>query len=60
MGLKERVEIGRWGGDNKGKHIFVENNVARDEFVVGGEVKAMIPLMVRGVTDEEAMNRARR
>jgi hypothetical protein len=34
--------------------------MARVEYVVGYEVKATIPLMVRGVTEEEAANRARR
>jgi hypothetical protein len=36
--LKERVEIDEWGGASKGKHIFVENDVTRDEYAVGGEV----------------------
>jgi hypothetical protein len=36
IGLKERVEIGGWGGANKGKHIFVEDNVMRDEYAVRG------------------------
>jgi hypothetical protein len=27
--LKEGVEIVGWGGDSKGKHIFVENDVTR-------------------------------
>jgi hypothetical protein len=49
IGLKEGVEIGGWGGAYKGEHIFVENDVARDDDVVGGEVKAAIPLVVRGV-----------
>jgi hypothetical protein len=44
--LKEGVEIGRWGGASKGKHIFVEDDVMRDDDAVGDEVKTMIPLMV--------------
>jgi hypothetical protein len=59
IGLKERVEIGGWGGANKGKHIFVENNVMRDEYAVGDEVKTVIPLVVRGVTEQETTSRAR-
>jgi hypothetical protein len=60
IGLKKRVEIGGWGGVSKGKHIFVENNVTRDEYAVGDEVKTVIPLVVRGVTEEEAGSGARR
>jgi hypothetical protein len=42
--LKEGVKIGGWGGASKGEHIFVENNVTRDDYVVGDEVKTVIPL----------------
>jgi hypothetical protein len=59
IGLKERVEIGGWGGAIKGKHIFVEN-VMRDEYAVGAEFKTTIPLVVRGVTEEETTGGARR
>jgi hypothetical protein len=52
-------EIGGWGGASKGNHIFVENDVTRDEYAVGGEVKASIPLVVTGVTEEEATSGAR-
>ena len=58
IGLKERVEIGGWGGASKRKHIFVENNVMRDEYAVGDEVKTTIPLMVRGVPEDEAVSGA--
>jgi hypothetical protein len=34
IGLKEGVKINRWGGASKGKHVFVENNMMRDEDVV--------------------------
>jgi hypothetical protein len=49
------------GGEEptKGKLIFVENNVMRDEYAVGDEVKTMIPLVVRGVTKQETTSRAR-
>jgi hypothetical protein len=60
IGLKERVEIGGWGGASKGKHIFVENNVMKDEYEVGDEVKIVIPLVARGVTEEEAASGAGR
>jgi hypothetical protein len=52
--LKEEVEICGWGGASKGKHIFVKNDVARDDEAVGGEVKTAIPLVVRRVAKEEA------
>jgi hypothetical protein len=32
--LKEGVEIGGWGGANKGKHIFVDDDVTRDDDAV--------------------------
>jgi hypothetical protein len=48
-----RVEIGRRGGSNKGKVIFVKNNMMRDEDAVGEEVKAAVPLVVRGVPEEK-------
>jgi hypothetical protein len=60
IGLKKGVEIGGWGGASKGKHIFIENNVTRYEYAVGDEVKKTIPLVVRGVTKEEAASGARR
>jgi hypothetical protein len=56
--LKERVEIGRWGGASNEKHVFVENNLTRDENAVGDEEKTVIPLVVRGVTEEEAASGA--
>jgi hypothetical protein len=56
--LKEGVEIGGWGVVSKGKHIFVENNVMRDDNAVGCEVKTVIPLVVRGVAKEEAASGA--
>jgi hypothetical protein len=59
IGLKERVEISGWGGANKGKHIFIKNDVTRDD-AVGGEVKIVIPLMVKGVAKEEATSGARK
>jgi hypothetical protein len=49
-----------WGGACKGKHIFVEDDVTRDDDAVGGEVQAPIPLVVRGVAEEEAASGARR
>jgi hypothetical protein len=41
------------GRSQQGEPIFVENNVMRDECAVGDEVKATIPLVVRGLTEEE-------
>jgi hypothetical protein len=60
IGFKERVEIGVWGGASKGKHIFIEDNVMRAEYAVEDEVKTVIPLVVRGVTEEEAASGAGR
>jgi hypothetical protein len=59
IGLKEGVEIGRRGGASKGKVIFIKDDMARDEDAVGEEVKAAVPLMVRGVTEEKTMCGAR-
>jgi hypothetical protein len=56
----ERVEIGGWGGASKGKHIMVEKNVTRDDYAVGDEIKTTIPLVVKGVTEEEAASGAER
>jgi hypothetical protein len=60
IGLKERVEIDGWGGASKGKHIFVEDDVMGDDDAVGGKVKTVIPLVVRGVAKEEAADGTRR
>jgi hypothetical protein len=60
IGLEEWVEIGGCGGACKGKHIFVEDDVTRDDDAVGGEVQTPIPLVVRGVAEEEAASGARR
>jgi hypothetical protein len=38
VGLEEGVKIGGWGGASKGKHIFIEDDVMRDDDAVGGEV----------------------
>jgi hypothetical protein len=38
--FKEGVKIGGWGGASKGNHIFIENDMTRDEYEVGDEVKA--------------------
>jgi hypothetical protein len=48
------------GGSSNGKHIFVEDDVTRDDDAVGGEVQIPIPLVVRGVAEEEAASGARR
>ena len=58
--LKEGVEIGGWGGASKGIHIFVEDDMTRDDDAVGDEVKKVIPLVVRGVAKEAATGGARR
>jgi hypothetical protein len=52
--LKKRVEIGGWRGASKGKVIFIKNNVTRDEYAVGDEVKVAVPLVVGAVAQEEA------
>jgi hypothetical protein len=38
IGLKEGVEVGGRGGAGKGKHIFVEDDMTRDDDAMGGEV----------------------
>jgi hypothetical protein len=45
--LEEGVMIGGWGWASKGKHILVEDDVTRDDDVVGGEVQTPISLVVR-------------
>jgi hypothetical protein len=50
--LKKGVEINGWGGASKGKHI--ENDMTGDDDAMGGEVKTMIPLVVRRVAKKEA------
>jgi hypothetical protein len=52
--LKEGVKIGGWGGASKGKHIFVKNDMTRDDDAMRGEVKTTIPLVVRRVAKDEA------
>jgi hypothetical protein len=52
IGLEEGVEIGGWGGASKGKHIFVKDDVTRDDDAVGGEVQTPVPLVVRRVAKE--------
>jgi hypothetical protein len=60
VGTKEWVKIDRWGGSNEGKDILVKNDMSRDDDVVGEEIKAVVPLVARGVTKEKKMRRARR
>jgi hypothetical protein len=57
---RESRSVGGWGGASEGEHIFVEENITRDEYAVGDEVKTTIPLVVRGVTEEEAASGAMR
>jgi hypothetical protein len=54
VGIKKRIEVGGWGGGiSKGKNLLIKDNMVRDDDVVGKEVKALVPLVVRGVTEEE-------
>jgi hypothetical protein len=46
------------GGAGKGKDIFVEDDVTRDDDAMGRELEAAIPLVVRGVAKEEAASGA--
>jgi hypothetical protein len=57
--VEEEVKISRRGGSNEGKDILVKNNMARDD-AVGEEVKAAVPLVVRGVTKEKTVKGARK
>ena len=52
VGVEEGVKIGGWGGASKGKHIFVKDDMTRDDDAVGGEVQTPVPLVVRRVTKE--------
>jgi hypothetical protein len=52
IGLEEGVKNGGWGGASKGKHIFVEDDMTRDDDAVGGEVQTPVPLVVRRVVKE--------
>jgi hypothetical protein len=52
IGLEEGVKIDGWGGASKGKHIFVEDDVTRDDDAVGGEVQTPVHLVVRRVAKE--------
>jgi hypothetical protein len=38
IGLKEGVQAGGGGGAGKGKHIFAEDDMTRDDDAMGGEV----------------------
>jgi hypothetical protein len=58
--LKKGVEIGGWGAAIKGKHIFIEDDMMRNDDAMWGEVKTTIPLVIRGVAKEEAVSGARR
>lgn len=46
------------GGSSKGKDILIEDNMTGDDDAVGEEVKASVPLMIRGVTEEKTMSGA--
>jgi hypothetical protein len=58
VGLKEGVKIGGRGGVGKGKNIFVEDDVTRDDDAMGCEIKAAIPLVIGGVAKEEVTSGA--
>jgi hypothetical protein len=45
---------------SKGKHIFVEDDMTRDDDAMEGEIKTVIPLVVRRVAKEEAASGAGR
>jgi hypothetical protein len=55
VGVEEHVELGDRGSGRggKGEIRLVENDVMRDEDSLGGEVETSIPLMVRGVSEED-------
>jgi hypothetical protein len=52
IGLEEGVEVGGWGVASKGKHIFIEDDVTRNDDAMGGEVQTPVPLVVRRVAKE--------
>jgi hypothetical protein len=49
-----------WGrGVNKKENLLIKDNMTRDDDVVGMEFKASILLVVRGVTEDKAVNGVR-
>jgi hypothetical protein len=50
---------GRVDGASKRKVIFMKDDMTRDEDAVGEEVKAMVPLVIKGVTEKRTMSEAR-
>jgi hypothetical protein len=53
ISMEERVEVGRWGGANKGKSILIEDNMSRDD-LVGEKIEATIPLVIRVIEEKAA------
>lgn len=58
--VEDGIKIDRRGGASKGKYILVENDMAKNDDALGEEVKAAVPFVVRGVTEENTVRRARR
>jgi hypothetical protein len=62
-GIEEDIEFSeRCGGRSRGKGEIqlVEDDVARDENSMGGEVETPVPLMVGGVPEEDTASGAGR
>jgi hypothetical protein len=51
--IKKSVKVDRRGWSSEWKNILIEDNMMREDEVVSEEVKAAIPLVVRGVTEED-------
>jgi len=46
-----------WGGGGEREDGLVKHHVARDEDPTRGEVKATVPLVIRGVPEEDTLSR---
>jgi hypothetical protein len=46
------------GRSQQGENLLFKDNMTRDDGVMGEEVEASIPLMVRGVTEEKTVSGA--
>jgi hypothetical protein len=55
-GIKIRSS-GGWAGDGEGEDGLIEYHMTRDEDPSGGKIKTPVPLVVRGVPEEDAKSR---
>jgi hypothetical protein len=48
-----------WGGGGVGEDGLIKHHVSRNEDPTRGKVEAAVPLMIRGVPEEDTLSRAR-